>query len=132
MVQLVRSLGLHRPDQTGCGQPISVGEAHALLEVSCEPGLTQNGLANRLGLKKSTVSRIAAMLEGRGWLRRVRDERDARFVRLHLTQHGIKANARIAESRHAKFDRIFNAIPAPRRRAIVDSLSLLLEATREP
>ena len=131
MVQLVRSLGLHRPDETPCGQPISVAEAHALLEVAREPGLTQNGLAIRLGLEKSTVSRIAAMLEGRGWVRRIRDERDARFVRLHLTRHGIKANARIAESRRAKFDRIFNAIPPSRRRSIVDSLSLLLEVTRE-
>ncbi len=83
------------------------------------------------GLEKSTVSRIAAMLEGRSWVRRVRDERDARFVRLHLTRHGIKANARIAESRRAKFERIFSAIPSPRRRAIVESLSLLLEVTRE-
>ncbi len=131
MVQLVRSLGLHKPDETPCGQPISVAEAHALLEISREPGLTQNGLAQRLGLEKSTVSRIAAMLEGRSWVRRVRDERDARFVRLHLTQHGIKANARIAESRRAKFERIFSAIPASRRHSIVESLSLLLEVTRE-
>ncbi|HEY6233636.1 MAG TPA: helix-turn-helix domain-containing protein, partial [Candidatus Elarobacter sp.] len=80
MVQLVRSLGLHRPDETPCGQPISVAEAHALLEIAREPGLTQNGLANRLALEKSTVSRIAALLEGRGWVRRVRDDRDARFV----------------------------------------------------
>ena len=130
-MQLMRSLGLHKPDQTPCGQPISVAEAHALLEIAREPGLTQNGLATRLGLEKSTVSRIAGMLEQRRWVRRVRDERDARFVRLHLTQHGIKANVRIAEARRGKFDRIFRAIPADRRRSIVDSLAILLEVTRE-
>lgn len=131
MVQLVRALGLHKPDETPCGQPVSVAEAHALLEIAREPGLTQNGLAHRLGLEKSTVSRVAGMLEERGWVRRVRDDRDARFMRLHLTQHGIKANARIAESRRAKFNRIFGAIPAPRRSSIVESLALLLEVTRE-
>ena len=130
MVQLVRSLGLHRPDETPCGQPVSIGEAHALLEVAREPGLTQHGLAARLRLEKSTVSRIAGMLERRGWIRRVRDERDARFIRLHLTKRGIAANANIAASRRAKFERIFGAIPAKRRGAVLESLSLLTEATR--
>jgi DNA-binding MarR family transcriptional regulator len=101
------------------------------LEIAREPGLTQNGLAARLRLEKSTVSRIAGMLEGRGWIRRVRDERDSRFVRLHLTKRGMTANANIAESRRAKFDRIFDALPADRRGSILEALSLLLEVTRE-
>src|ERR1700736_4039432 len=112
MMQLVRSLGLHKPDETPCGQPISIAEAHGLLEIAREPGITQNGLAARLRLEKSTVSRLAAMLEARGWVRRERDERDARFVRLQLTKRGITANANIAASRRAKFERIFGTIPA--------------------
>jgi DNA-binding MarR family transcriptional regulator len=130
MVQLVRSLGLHKPDETPCGQPISIGEAHALLEIAREPGLTQNGLAARLRLEKSTVSRIAAMLERRGWVRRERDERDARFVRLQLTRRGMNAHANIAASRRAKFERIFGALPADRRGVVAEALSLLLEVTR--
>ncbi|HWT04644.1 MAG TPA: hypothetical protein VN224_02710, partial [Xanthomonadales bacterium] len=66
-----------------------------------------------------------------GWIRRARDERDARFVRLQLTRRGMKANARIADSRRERFDRIFAAIPAARRTAVVESLSVLLEVTRE-
>lgn len=131
MIALVRALGLHKPDETPCGQPVSVAEAHALLEIAREPALTQNGLAARLRLEKSTVSRLAGMLQRRGWIRRVRDERDARFVRLHLTQRGIKANAKIADSRRRHFDRIFAAIPAARRTAVVESLSLLSEVSRE-
>ena len=130
-MQLVRSLGLHKPDETPCGQPVSIGEAHALLEIAREPGMTQNGLAARLRLEKSTVSRLAGLLERRGWIRRLRDERDARCVRLHLTRRGISANANIAESRRAKFDRLFGAIPAARRDAVVESLALLLEVARE-
>ena len=56
-MHLVRSLGLHKPDETPCGQPVSVAEAHALLEIAREPGISQNGLAGRLKLEKSTVSR---------------------------------------------------------------------------
>src|SRR5471032_2966821 len=103
MVLLVRSLGLHMPDQTPCGQPVSVGEAHALLEIAREPGITQNGLAARLKLEKSTVSRIVGQLATRGWVSRDRDTSDARFVLLRLTQCGITANANIAASRSAKF-----------------------------
>ena len=70
MVSLVRALGLHRPDQTPCGQPVAVAEAHAVLELSREPGLSQNSLAARLRLEKSTVSRIVTLLERRGWVGR--------------------------------------------------------------
>lgn len=131
MVGLVRSLGLHKPDQTPCGQPISVAEAHALLEIGHEPGITQNGLAARLRLEKSTVSRVAAMLEHRGWIRRERDPSDARYVRLALTQRGIKANARIAQSRREHFERIFQAIPESARGSVIDSLAVLAEVARE-
>jgi len=131
MLQLVRSLGLHKLDETPCGQPVSIGEAHALLEIAREPGLTQNGLAARLRLEKSTVSRIAGLLERRGWVRRVRDERDLRFVRLHLTRRGITANANIAASRRAKYERLFGAIPADRRGGVLEALAVLVEVCGE-
>lgn len=131
MVQLVRSLGLLKADETPCGQPVSIGEAHALLEIAREPGMTQNGLAARLRLEKSTISRLAALLERRGWLRRVRDECDGRCVRLHLTQRGLKANARIAGSRRERFERLFAAIPPAQRQSVVASLAVLLEVTRD-
>jgi DNA-binding MarR family transcriptional regulator len=131
MIELVRSLGLHKPDETPCGQPVSIGEAHALLEIAREPGLTQNGLAARLRLEKSTVSRIAGLLERRGWVRRARDARDARFIRLHLTRSGSTANANIAASRRAKYERLFGALPADRRAGILEALSLLVEVCRE-
>ncbi len=77
IVSRIRSLGLYRPDQTPCGQPASVAEAQAVLELSREPRISQNGLAPRLQLEKSTVSRIAAILENRGWLERTRDKDEA-------------------------------------------------------
>ena len=47
---------LTRPDRTPCGQPVTVAEAHALIELSSEPGLSQNGLAARLQLEKSSCT----------------------------------------------------------------------------
>ena len=91
---LIRALGLHRPDQTPCGAPVSVGEAQALFEArDTNPGISQNELAARLHLEKSTVSRLAKMLEQRGWLDRIRDKNDTRLLHLKLTAAGYKGGS---------------------------------------
>lgn len=131
MVSLVRALGLHRPDQTPCGQPIAVAEAHALLELSREPGLSQNGLAARLRLEKSTVSRIVTLLERRGWVERKRDQTDTRIVHVHLTRDGVESAASLAASRQAKFANVFDAIPTAERAAVLNALDILTQVIRE-
>lgn len=131
MIGLIRSLGLHKPDTTPCGQPLTVGEAQVLLEVGREPGITQNGLAKRLGLDKSTVSRLVGMLGRRAWMERVRDRGDSRFYHLRLTAAGTKANATLTQSRRAKFERIFQAIPRAQRAGVAASLTALMEAIDE-
>lgn len=131
MVALVRTLGLHQPDRTPCGQPVSVAEAHALLELGREPGLSQNGLAARLRLEKSSVSRIVTGLEKRGWVERTRKPNDTRIVQVHLTNDGRDAAATLAESRQAKFARIFAAIPPAERDAVLTSLDTLVQVIRE-
>lgn len=131
MVGLVRALGLHRPDQTPCGQPVAVAEAHAVLELSREPGISQNGLATRLRLEKSTVSRIVTLLERRGWIERRRDKIDTRIVHVHLTRDGRAAAANMSASRQAKFTKIFGAIPAAERNTVLKALNMLTEVIRE-
>jgi DNA-binding MarR family transcriptional regulator len=131
IVALIRALGLHRPDETPCGAPISVGEAQALFELARDPGVSQNTLALRLRLEKSTVSRLAKMLEQRGWLDRLRDKGDTRLLRLRLTAAGAKAVQRLSASRRARFAKVFDAIPVHKRDALLDSLSLLSEVLNE-
>jgi DNA-binding MarR family transcriptional regulator len=131
IVGLIRALGLHRPDQTPCGAPISVGEAQALFELANDSGISQHALAARLHLEKSTVSRLAKMLEQRGWVDRSRDKSDSRLLRLRLTAAGSKAVQRLAASRRARFARVFDAIPPHKRDALLDSLSLLSEVLNE-
>lgn len=131
MVALVRALGLHRPDETPCGQPIPVAEAQAILELSREPGLSQNGLAARLQLEKSTVSRIVTLLERRGWVERRRDRSDARIVHVRLTTAGQQAAATLAASRTAKFTKVFEAIPESERDSVTSALATLIEVIRE-
>jgi len=110
---------------------VSVGEAHALMEVAREPGITQHGLVQRLRLEKSTVSRIAGLLERRGWITRERDAADTRYVRLRLTASGRKSNATIAAGRAAKFAKVFAALPKAQRTDVIAAISALVEELRE-
>jgi DNA-binding MarR family transcriptional regulator len=102
-----------------------------MLEIGNVPGISQNGLARRLRVDKSTVSRIVAMLERRGWVQRSRDETDSRLYRLSLTASGVRANKNISKSRREKFESILSAIPQPRRADVLAALSTLTEAIRE-
>ena len=125
MVSLVRSFGLHRPDRTPCGQPVSVAEAHALMELAREAPLLQKDLASRLRLEKSTVSRIVGAMEGRGWVERARSPRDGRAMELRLTEDGGRAAQSLAEARRAKFARILEAIPKEERASVIRALGVL-------
>jgi DNA-binding MarR family transcriptional regulator len=128
MIALVRAFGLHQGDRTPCGKPVSVAEAHALLELSRHGPLVQRDLATWLRLEKSTVSRLVAQLEQRGWLTRARSETDKRTLLLALTADGQRIASELAEARHARFERLLAAIPPAQRDTISQALTTLVEA----
>jgi DNA-binding MarR family transcriptional regulator len=131
LIALIRAFGLHRPDQTPCGEPVAVAEAHALMELAQVAPLSQNDLAARLQLEKSTVSRLVGILESRGWVVRARSAQDGRARELRLTAAGQQIAADLAEARRAKFARVFDAIPETERGVVFESLQILVEAMRE-
>jgi len=130
LIALIRAFGLHRPDQTPCGKPVAVAEAHALMELAQGVPLSQNDLAARLQLEKSTVSRLVGILESRGWIARARSAQDGRARELRLTDTGEQMAAGLAEARRAKFARVFDAIPEAERATVLESLQILVEAMR--
>jgi DNA-binding MarR family transcriptional regulator len=131
LIAFIRAFGLHRPDQTPCGQPVAVAEAHALMELAREAPLSQNDLVARLCLEKSTVSRLVGLLEQRGWIERQRNALDGRMLDLRLTDAGQRIAADLAAARQAKFARILDAIPEEKRAFVLDALQTLVEAMRE-
>ena len=130
MIALIRAFGLHKPDETPCGKPVSVAEAHALMELSRAQTLVQKELASRLRLEKSTVSRLVGMLEGRGWVKRSRSPADGRAVELRLTEAGRRTADNIAEARRAKFAQVLEAIPEDERESVLEAMRILEEAMR--
>ena len=131
MVALIRAFGLHKPEETPCGKPVSVAEAHGLMELARGGPLVQKEIASRLRLEKSTVSRLVGMLEGRGWVERSRSPKDGRAVELRLTREGSRTAEGIAEARREKFARVLEAIPEEERESVLESMRILEEAMRE-
>ena len=128
MIALVRAFGLHQGDRTPCGKPVSVAEAHTLLELSRHGPLSQRDLAAWLRLEKSTVSRLVAQLEQREWLVRERSEDDKRVLLLALTPEGRRIAGELAEARRARFARLLAALPEKEREPVLRALVVLVEA----
>jgi DNA-binding MarR family transcriptional regulator len=96
--------------------PVSASEARALIELLAARGIAQGQLAAMLGLEKSTVSRLAAGLERKGWLRRGRDEENQRYVRLYLTPEGRAVAAQVWQAWQSRQARILAGL-SPEERA---------------
>lgn len=131
MVELTRTFGWHRPDATPCGKPVPIAEAHALLEISRTPGLTQQGLVAALNLRKSTVSRVVTNLQDRGWVTRDPCQADRRAVEVTLTEAGVVAAGELAKARQARMLDILERIPEQDRAGVVLALRTLIEAIHE-
>jgi DNA-binding MarR family transcriptional regulator len=128
IVAFVRSFGLHKPDQTPCGQPVAVAEAHALMDLAAFGPVRQGALAARLQLEKSTVSRLVRQMEAHGWIQRNSDRHDGRAVSIQLTRQGRATASELARARQEKFARILAAIPEEKRSMVVEAISILERA----
>lgn len=67
---------------------ISGSQLWALSEIARWEGMGVNDLAERMALHQTTASNLANALVKKGFVRRVRDGSDRRFVHLHLTAEG--------------------------------------------
>jgi len=97
---------------------LSSSEARALIELVKARGIAQGELASLLGLEKSTVSRLAAGLERKGWIRRGRDEGNQRYVRLYLTAEGGAVAARLWNAWQSRQARVLSALTAEEREGL--------------
>ena len=101
---------------------VSVSEARALTELLAARGIAQGQLAALLGLEKSTVSRLAAGLERKGWIRRGRDEANQRYIRLYLTPEGRALAGRVWRAWWSRQARILADLSAEERAGLAVGL----------
>jgi len=106
---------------TEAGFP-AVSASEALIELLSARGIAQGQLAALLGLEKSTVSRLAAGLERKGWLRRGRDGENQRYVRLYLTPEGRTIAAQVWQAWQSRQARILAGLSAEERAGLAAGL----------
>jgi DNA-binding MarR family transcriptional regulator len=128
---LVHAGGLLHPETAAPGHGLTLSQAFALHALDTDPPLSQNDLAERLRLEKSSVSRMVAEMERKELLARERDPGNRRFYRLRLTDRGRKLHRSMATSFHGRFGRWAAAMTADERRSLYVGLSGMLRAMRE-
>jgi DNA-binding MarR family transcriptional regulator len=90
-----------------------------------ERNLTMSGLAGAMYLHVSTVSGLVDRLEARGYLDRVRDRLDRRFVRLALTSRGRAVIRRTPEPPRSRLPRGLQRLSDADIRCLRDSMRRL-------
>ena len=105
-----------------------MSEVFALGELSEEGALSQQDLASRLGLEKSTVSRLAAGMEGRGWLSREREATNRRYYRLRLTAEGQDVARRVGQDLRDHHAHLLDLLTPQERQALATGLTGLVRA----
>ena len=129
LVQLLRVLAPAAAGDAAGAAPelsVSVSEGRALVQLLQAHGIAQGELGRLLGLEKSTVSRLAAGLEQKGWIRRGRDEGNQRYVRLYLTPAGSQVAVRLLAAWQSRQARIIASLTDAERAGLAAGLGGLL------
>lgn len=74
----------------GTGDELSMVEAHTLLVIASEPGITVSEIAARAKRTRSSISQIVKKLECMGYVRRMLSEEDRRVAYLYPTEKGME------------------------------------------
>ena len=92
--------------------------------------ITQRDLTQQLNLEKSTVSRLVADLEARGWIIREKSPLDARVIVVRRTALGIEKSHAIHAARTARLGGLLDAVAPEQRAGVVDALRILAEVVQ--
>ncbi len=127
--QFVRASGLLSANETPCGQPLPVSEAHALMSLlaASEP-LTLQELGSELSIDKSNVSRLCKRLRSSGLVSTRPCKSDGRAKRLALTAKGERVASTVERASRERFANIVAALPRSRAPGIVEAISELTQA----
>jgi DNA-binding MarR family transcriptional regulator len=126
---LEREIELTLSSQTGCCA-VTVAQCHLLLEVELRGQTSITELASVLELDKSTLSRSVDGLCRAGLLDRVTDPSSRRQQVISLTAQG-KAKAEAINTLCDRFYmRLIDSIPADKRQAARESVTLIGEAMK--
>ena len=127
---LEQEVGLSMASETGCCG-VTLAQCHLLLEVDQRGQSSVTELATLLELDKSTMSRTIDTMCRAGLLNRETDPANRRQQVISLTEEGKHKSDRINGLCDTSYARLFDFIPADKRRMVVESAALLAHAMRQ-
>ena len=107
------------------GIPLSMAEGVVLAELLAAGDVTQQQLADRLGLDKSRISRMCSALERKRLLTRQRDEGNRRNLRVQITESGTDAASRLRQTWRERHEPMLAAMAPAEREALLLGLAAL-------
>jgi DNA-binding MarR family transcriptional regulator len=110
---------------------VRVGQNLVIDALAAEDGLTPGELAQRLHVTTPTIVKMATRMEAAGLLTRRRDEKDARLVRLHLTDRARSLDSRIDEELGRLEERATANLTREERRHLESALTKIIRNLEE-
>jgi len=128
--EFIRRFGLLAGDQTPCGKPLPASDAHALMCLleAGDQGLLQTTLVARLGVDKSTASRIVARMGDRGHVASLPASGDGRARPIRLSKKGVRVAREIEQASTRRFAALLKGIPRHRRTDVIVALRDIVAA----
>jgi MarR family transcriptional regulator, organic hydroperoxide resistance regulator len=105
---------------------VRVGQNLVIDALVAEDGLTPGELAQRLHVTTPTIVKMATRMEAAGLLTRRRDERDARLVRLYLTDHARSLHGIVEEELRRLEERATAGLTREERRQLESALTKII------
>lgn len=130
LMDVIREMGVLRPDQVLPGWSLSLSEIYALNILAERAPVSQQELGAALLLEKSSVTRLVQQLEQRGWLLRDRDPGDNRLRLLRLTEEGARATEQIYQHMHERHADLFERLSPDEQAALLMGLAALRREMR--
>lgn len=131
LTHLIRAVGMLEPNPAPhehAGVRVSISEVFALGELAESGSMSQHELGVRLGLEKSTVSRLAAGMQERGWLSREREPENRRLYRLSLTPKGRDVADRVGNEFRVHHAGLLAQLSTAEREGLAIGLTGLIRA----
>ncbi len=125
MRRLERILVLLEQFQSECCG-LSLSQCHALVVIGRSSPISIGDLALRLGLDKSTISRVVDSMVISGHVNRREHPEDRRTVELSLTDTGKASFERIEQEMNRQYKKVLSAIPEAKRTQVLESIDILL------
>jgi DNA-binding MarR family transcriptional regulator len=126
-------VGLALRSLAAAGTPITLPQYRMLVTLDGKGDQNVRDRAARLGVDRSTATRMCNRLVNAGLIDRNSDPSDRRAVVISLTEPGRGVVKRVTRARRENVARLLKSVPPPRREQLVDLLGEFAElAERDP